>query len=141
MLGAGREVLSQDTVPFALWCAAQQLDHYEEALWLTVSGLGDRARSIDLFEALMRGDVAAALTLLREVYDAGAEPETVISDLADFTNLVTRIKVVPAAADDVSLTPDERARGPQLSQKLGMRALSRAWQILPSWPSQRATRT
>jgi DNA polymerase-3 subunit gamma/tau len=93
-------------------------------------GLGDRARSIDLFEALMRGDIAGALTLLRELYDAGADPETVMSDLADFTNLVTRIKVVPAAADDVSLTPDERARGPQLAQKLGMRALSRAWQIL-----------
>ncbi len=93
-------------------------------------GLGDRAKSIDLFEALMRGDVASALTLLRELYDAGADPETVIGDLADFTNLVTRLKVVPAAADDVSLTPDERTRGPALAQKLGMRALSRAWQIL-----------
>jgi DNA polymerase-3 subunit gamma/tau len=93
-------------------------------------GLGDRARSIDLFEALMRGDVATGLTLLRELYDAGADPETVIGDLADFTNLVTRLKVVPAAADDVSLTPDERTRGPVLAQKLGMRALSRAWQIL-----------
>jgi DNA polymerase-3 subunit gamma/tau len=93
-------------------------------------GLGDRAKSIDLFEALMRGDIAAALTLLRELYDAGADPETVIGDLADFTNLVTRLKVVPAAADDVSLTPDERARGPVLAQKLGMRVLSRTWQIL-----------
>jgi DNA polymerase-3 subunit gamma/tau len=93
-------------------------------------GLGDRALSIDLFEALMRGDIGAALTLLRELYDAGADPETVIGDLADFTNLVTRIKVVPAAADDISLTPDERTRGPALAQKLGMRALSRAWQIL-----------
>jgi DNA polymerase-3 subunit gamma/tau len=93
-------------------------------------GLGDRAKSIDLFEGLMRGDIASALTLLRELYDAGADPETVIGDLADFTNLVTRLKVVPAAADDVSLTPDERTRGPVLAQKLGMRALSRAWQIL-----------
>src|SRR5690349_9522656 len=75
-------------------------------------GLGDRARSIDLFEALMKGDIAQALTLLRELYDAGADPETVIGDLADFTNLVTRLKIVPAAADDVSLTPDERMRGP-----------------------------
>src|SRR5882757_6785210 len=49
-------------------------------------GLGDRARSIDLFEALMRGDIANALTLLRELYDAGADPETVVGDLADFTN-------------------------------------------------------
>ncbi len=93
-------------------------------------GLGDRAKSIDLFEALMRGEIATALTLLRELYDAGADPETVVGDLADFTNLVTRIKIVPAAADDISLTPDERARGPELAQKLGMRALSRAWQIL-----------
>jgi DNA polymerase-3 subunit gamma/tau len=43
---------------------------------------------------------------------------------------VTRLKIVPAAADDVSLTPDERSRGPELASKLGMRALSRAWQIL-----------
>ena len=93
-------------------------------------GLGDRAKSIDLFEALMRGDIASGLTLLRELYDAGADPETVIGDLADFTNLVTRLKIVPAAADDVALTPDERTRGPSLAQKLGMRALSRAWQIL-----------
>jgi DNA polymerase-3 subunit gamma/tau len=93
-------------------------------------GLGDRAKSIDLFEALMRGEIATALTLLRELYDAGADPETVVGDLADFTSLVTRIKIVPAAADDISLTPDERARGPELAQKLGMRALSRAWQIL-----------
>jgi DNA polymerase-3 subunit gamma/tau len=93
-------------------------------------GLGDRAKSIDLFEALMRGDIAAALALLDELYTAGADPETVLGDLADFTNLVTRIKIVPAAADDVALTPDERARGPELAQKLGMRALSRAWQIL-----------
>src|SRR4029077_5188872 len=41
-LGNGSGVSAQDTVPFALWCAAQHLDNYEEALWLTVSGLGDR---------------------------------------------------------------------------------------------------
>ncbi|MEO0688124.1 MAG: ADP-ribosylglycohydrolase family protein, partial [Cyanobacteria bacterium J06649_11] len=42
ILGNGTKVSAQDTVPFALWCAAQCLDNYEEALWLTVSGLGDR---------------------------------------------------------------------------------------------------
>jgi ADP-ribosylglycohydrolase len=41
-LGSGSRVLSWDTVPFALWCAARHLDNYEEALWTTVSGLGDR---------------------------------------------------------------------------------------------------
>lgn len=41
-LGNGSGVVSSDTVPFALWCAARHLDSYEEALWATVSGLGDR---------------------------------------------------------------------------------------------------
>jgi ADP-ribosylglycohydrolase len=42
VLGNGVRVSAQDTVPFALWCAAKHLSNYEEALWLTVSGLGDR---------------------------------------------------------------------------------------------------
>ena len=42
VLGNGVRVSAQDTVPFALWCAAEHLSNYEEALWLTVSGLGDR---------------------------------------------------------------------------------------------------
>jgi ADP-ribosylglycohydrolase len=41
-LGNGSDVTAQDTVPFALWCAAHHLNSYEEALWTTVSGLGDR---------------------------------------------------------------------------------------------------
>ncbi len=42
VLGSGREVSAQDTVPFVLWCAGEYLDDYQEALWATVSGLGDR---------------------------------------------------------------------------------------------------
>jgi ADP-ribosylglycohydrolase len=42
MLGNGSLVLSWDTVPFALWCAARHLTSFEEAFWATVSGLGDR---------------------------------------------------------------------------------------------------
>jgi ADP-ribosylglycohydrolase len=41
-LGTGSKVTSADTVPFSLWCAARHLGTYEEALWTTVSGLGDR---------------------------------------------------------------------------------------------------
>jgi len=93
-------------------------------------GLGDRARSIDLFEQLMRGEIGDALGTMRALYDAGADPQTIIADLVDFTHLVTRIKVVPAAAEDVSLTPDERTRGTELAQKLAMRVLTRTWQIL-----------
>jgi ADP-ribosylglycohydrolase len=41
-LGNGSKVISQDTVPFCLWCAARHLDNYVDAMWATVSGLGDR---------------------------------------------------------------------------------------------------
>jgi ADP-ribosylglycohydrolase len=41
-LGAGEQVLAEDTVPFALWCASVWSGAYEEALWQTVSALGDR---------------------------------------------------------------------------------------------------
>ena len=41
-LGSGSRILSEDTVPFALWCVAQHPADFEAALWLTVSGLGDR---------------------------------------------------------------------------------------------------
>lgn len=42
VLGNGTRVSSQDTVPFALWCAARHINNFEEAMWATVSGLGDR---------------------------------------------------------------------------------------------------
>ncbi|WP_224248962.1 ADP-ribosylglycohydrolase family protein [Hyalangium gracile] len=42
VLGNGTNLSAQDTVPFALWCAGERLDDFEQALWLTVSGGGDR---------------------------------------------------------------------------------------------------
>jgi DNA polymerase III subunit gamma/tau len=93
-------------------------------------GLADRAQVIDLFEATMRGDVAAAFVTLRAQYDAGADPAVTLADLATFTHLVTRLKLVPDAAKDPALTEAERSRGAAFAQELSVRALSRAWQIL-----------
>jgi DNA polymerase-3 subunit gamma/tau len=93
-------------------------------------GLADRVRIVDLFEALMKGDVAAALKELRDQYDIGADPAVILTDLAEFTHFVTRVKVVPAVADDVSLSEAERVRGRAFAAQLSMRVLSRAWQML-----------
>jgi DNA polymerase-3 subunit gamma/tau len=93
-------------------------------------GLADRARIVDLFEALMRGDMAAALKELRDQYDTGADPMIVLTDLAEFTHFVTRVKVVPAVAADVSLSEVERTRGHAFATQLSMRVLSRVWQML-----------
>jgi DNA polymerase-3 subunit gamma/tau len=93
-------------------------------------GLADRTRIIDLFEALMRGDMAKALSELRDQYDSGADPAVVLSDLAEFTHFVTRVKVLPAVADDLSLAEAERTRGRTFAASLSMRVLSRTWQML-----------
>ncbi len=93
-------------------------------------GLADRSLSIDLFEALLSGQIAQALQITRTLYDAGTDPQAIGADLAQFTHLVTRLKVVATTADDPSLTPDERERGAVLAGKLNMRVLTRTWQIL-----------
>jgi DNA polymerase-3 subunit gamma/tau len=43
---------------------------------------------------------------------------------------VTRVKVVPAVSEDVSLSEAERTRGRAFAAQLSMRVLSRAWQML-----------
>jgi DNA polymerase-3 subunit gamma/tau len=93
-------------------------------------GLADRGQVIGLFEAVMRGDVAAAFAALRGQYDSGADPAVILSDLAAFTHLVTRLKLVPEASSDPALTEVERTRGAEFAQKLPVRVLSQAWQIL-----------
>ena len=93
-------------------------------------GLADRARIVDLFELLMKGDVAACLDELKAQYDIGAEPLVVLNDLAEFIHLVTRLKYVPETADDRGLSEIERTKGRTFADKLSVRVLGRAWQML-----------
>jgi DNA polymerase-3 subunit gamma/tau len=93
-------------------------------------GLADRTRVIDLFESLMRGDIASAFKEFREQYDTGADPVVVLSDLAEFVNFVTRVKIVPATADNVAFGETERQRAREFAAKISMRVLSRTWQML-----------
>ncbi|TJV00854.1 MAG: DNA polymerase III subunit gamma/tau [Mesorhizobium sp.] len=93
-------------------------------------GLADRARIVDLFEHVMKGDVAAALAEFRAQYDTGADPAAVLTDLAEFNHLVTRLRFVPTAMDDASLSQDERQRGADFARTLSIRVLSRTWQML-----------
>jgi DNA polymerase-3 subunit gamma/tau len=93
-------------------------------------GLADRTRVIDLFGHLAAGDIAAAFAEFRDQYDTGADPVVVLSDLAEFVNFVTRVKVVPAIADNVAYGETERLRARDYAVKLSMRVLSRMWQML-----------
>ncbi len=93
-------------------------------------GLADRSRIVDLFAHLMKGDAASALTEFRAQYDFGADPAAVLTDLAEFCHLVTRLRFVASAADDASLSEDERRRGAEFAAALSVRILSRTWQML-----------
>src|SRR5690349_22352328 len=93
-------------------------------------GLADRTRVIDLFEKLAGGDIAGAFKEFREQYDVGADPIVVLSDLAEFVNFVTRVKAVPATADNVAFSETERLRARDFASKLSHRVLSRMFQML-----------
>lgn len=93
-------------------------------------GLVDRARIIDLFECLMKGDAAGALAEMKEQNDLGADPATVLGDLAELVHWVTRLKIVPEALSDAAHSPAEREKGKAFAEKLSMPILTRAWQML-----------
>ncbi|TDX66725.1 DNA polymerase-3 subunit gamma/tau [Methylosinus sp. sav-2] len=93
-------------------------------------GVADKSRVIDLFEAAMKGEIAAAIALLQDQYDGGADPAQVLLELAEFTHLVTRLKLAPDAAQSNALTEEERRRGGDAAGTLSISVLTRAWQIL-----------
>ncbi|MBY6202651.1 DNA polymerase III subunit gamma/tau [Maritalea mobilis] len=93
-------------------------------------GLADRARVLDLFEAIMGGDAPGALNELGAQYAAGADPLAVLRDLAEITHWLSVIKITSEAAEDPTLSPEERSRGRGLADKLPMRVLTRMWQML-----------
>ena len=93
-------------------------------------GLADRARVLDLFDHIMRGDAAAALTELAGQYADGADPMAVLRDLAEITHWLSVTKITPEAGNDPTLSPEERDRGAAMAGRLPMRVLTRAWQML-----------
>ena len=69
-LGSGIEISAQDTVPFCLWSAAYHLNNYEEALWHTVKGMGDR----DTTCAIVGGIVSLSAKELPSAWQKQREP-------------------------------------------------------------------
>ncbi|EAQ43323.1 MAG: DNA polymerase III subunit gamma/tau [Roseobacter sp. MedPE-SWde] len=93
-------------------------------------GLADRGRVLDLMDMVLRGDAAGALTELSAQYAEGADPLAVLRDLAEITHWVSVVKITPDAAEDPTVSPDERARGQHMAETLAMRVLTRMWQML-----------
>ncbi len=93
-------------------------------------GLADRGRVLDLFDLILKGEAARALTELSAQYADGADPMAVLRDLAEVCHWVSVVKITPDAAEDPTISPDERSRGQAMAETLPMRVLSRMWQML-----------
>jgi DNA polymerase-3 subunit gamma/tau len=93
-------------------------------------GLADRTQLFDLYDKIMRGDIAAALTQLSAMYHDGADPVVVMQDLLDLTHWLTRAKITPDVLEQPTTPEAERQQGRALSVQLSVPVLSRAWQML-----------
>jgi ADP-ribosylglycohydrolase len=80
-LGNGRYTGAHDTVPFALWAAARNLNDYEQAIWTTASTGGD----VDTTCAIVGGIVAAHVGAegLPASWQAACEPLPVWAGAVD----------------------------------------------------------
>ena len=93
-------------------------------------GLADRTRLFDLFDMLMKGAIKDALDCFAELHDAGAEPQALLQDLLELCHWLTRLKHVPAAADDPAVPEAERTRGRAMAEALAVPSLAQMWQML-----------
>ena len=123
--GSVRDGLSLLDQAIALGGSAVTLSQVRDML-----GLADRERVLDLFESLIRGQPAEALTRLGELYQVGADPLVVLHDLLDFTHTLTRFRAAPETANDPAIPEAERSRGLAMAGRLAMPALARLWQML-----------
>ncbi len=102
----------------------------DEAQVRDMLGLADRAQVLDLYRAIMAGEVEDALSRLRSQYDQGADPLVVLQDLLELTHWVTRLKVAPDAGSDVAVSEAERTLGGEFARDLSIPVLTRTWQML-----------
>lgn len=130
MIARAAEGSARDGLSLLDQAIAHGSGHVEAQAVRAMLGLADRTRIATLFDLLMKGDVSEALGEFKSQYDAGADPRVILTDLADFTHLVTRMKYVPDAREDASLNEVERTHGSEFAQKLATPILSRTWQML-----------
>jgi DNA polymerase-3 subunit gamma/tau len=95
-------------------------------------GLADRTRLLDLFEDILKGKCEAALSVMADLYRAGADAQTLMQDLLDLTHLVSKFQAIkaPPATVEPNMTRGERDRAANLAGSLSIPVLGRIWQIL-----------
>ncbi len=75
-------------------------------------GLADRGRVLDLFDMILRGDAAGALNELSSQYADGADPDGRAARSGGNHPLGSVVKITPDAAEDPTVSPEERSAWP-----------------------------
>ena len=93
-------------------------------------GLLGKEKLLDLFSSVSSGEIKLAITIVREMYHAGADPVSILQDLLELSHLLTQIKVMPDLSDSPNFSREDFAKARSIAEKLDVPFLSRVWQML-----------
>jgi DNA polymerase-3 subunit gamma/tau len=128
--GSVRDSLSLLDQAIARGSESGQATQIDAALVRAMLGAADNTATFALLEALLAGDVAAALSHVRARYHDGSDPLLMVQEALEATHLITRAKVAPQALQDGMLSEHERASAAEFAARLTMPAITRLWQML-----------
>ena len=138
--GSVRDGLSLLDQAIAQGNVAGDTDNKEQEISLELVqdmlGLSDRAQILTLLENALTGQSAKALEGMEALFQNGADPQMTLQDLIDLVHGLSRTKVTAQSANgnkaskNQSTSPNMANKIAELSERLSMPTLGRAWDIL-----------
>jgi DNA polymerase-3 subunit gamma/tau len=128
--------IAEGSVRDALSLLDQAIAHSGEGKDITgeqvqkMLGLLGKENLLSLFEEIAKGDVKAAITILREMYVSGADPIMILNDLLELSHVATQVKVIPDLEEPAHLSKGDFSRIQEMAKKLEVPFLTRCWQML-----------
>lgn len=123
--GSARDGLSLLDQAISLGSGKIRIDIVKEML-----GMADRGQAFELFGLLIGGDMSALLNKVQAMYKNGASPNALMHDLIDITHNLTKVLLIPAFANDNSLSESEKNFLKETSAKVNIAVLAKIWQML-----------
>ena len=93
-------------------------------------GVADKTALLDLYAAVLKGEMDTVFHLLDTQYQAGTDALTLVQDLLDLTYKLTTLKVIPKQSDLDGFTQTEQKSLKELAQTATMQTLTAYWQML-----------
>ena len=93
-------------------------------------GIANKTVLIDLYQNILKGNMAPCFDLIAQQYSNGAEPLSIVQDLLELTHDLTTLKVLPNSSPFQGVTPSELQQLKNISTNASMQSLTAAWQML-----------